>query len=126
MNEFKTDIDNPRSWQAMQFFIKILISTAIISGCAAIGRRFPSLAGLIATMPITTLIVLFWLQSDSPEDFHKFAEFSKGVVWGIVPSMLFFIMAYVCFRKEVPFLTTIGLSFGIWLLGAVVHQWLLR
>ena len=110
----------------MQFVIKLLISMAIIAGCAAIGRRLPTLAGLIATMPITTLIVLFWLHSDSPEDFPRFAEFSKGVVWGILPSMLFFITAYVCFRKGIPFLTTIGFSSCVWLLGAVVHQWLLR
>lgn len=110
----------------MQFFLKLLISVVIISSCAAIGRRLPSLAGLIATMPITTLIVLFWFYSENPEDYDRFAEFSKGVIWGMLPSVLFFITAYGCFRKEIPFITTIGAAFAVWLLGAIVHQWLFR
>ena len=42
----------------MKFVIKLLISVCIISICAAVARKVPSLAGLIAVMPLTGLIVL--------------------------------------------------------------------
>ncbi|MCU0587809.1 MAG: DUF3147 family protein [Syntrophobacteraceae bacterium] len=110
----------------MQTAIKLLITVAVITACTAMGRRYPSLAGLIATMPITTLLVLFWLHSESPDDRARLAAFTQGVVWGIVPSALFFITATWCFRKGIPFPTTLALSSGIWLAGAILHQLLLR
>ncbi len=110
----------------MQTFVKLLISLAVIYGCVAVGRRFPSLAGLVATAPITTLIVLFWLYSEGRKDYARFAAFTQGAVWGILPSVLFFLTATWCFRREIPFLATIAISFGVWLIGAVLHQLFIR
>jgi uncharacterized membrane protein (GlpM family) len=110
----------------VQTVVKLLISLALIYGCVAVGRRYPSLAGLIATAPVTTLIVLFWLYSEGREDYARFAAFTKGVVWGVLPSVLFFITATWCFRREVPFLKTLAISFGVWLIGAALHQLLIR
>ena len=42
----------------MPFIVKLLITNLVIISCAQIGRRFPSLAGLVAAMPITTLAVM--------------------------------------------------------------------
>jgi len=54
----------------MRFLIKLLISVGIIVFCTQIGRRLPSLAGLIAVMPLTGVIVLLWLYSDNPGNFE--------------------------------------------------------
>jgi len=110
----------------MQFFIKLLISIAIIIFCTQIGRKNPSLGGLIATMPLTSAIVLIWLYSDNPGKFGLMEDYTKGALWGIVPSILFFIVAYACFRKHLPLSVVLSASFGIWLIGAFIHQWLLR
>jgi uncharacterized membrane protein (GlpM family) len=115
-----------QGWRSMQTLVKLLISLAVIYSCVAVGRRYPSLAGLIATMPITTLLVLFWLYSEGREDYERFAAFTRGVVWGIIPSVLFFLTATWCFRKGIPFPATIAISFGAWLMGAILHQLLLR
>ncbi len=50
------------------FLVKLALSNLIIIACVLIGKRFPSLGGLIATMPLTSLIVLLWLASDNPVD----------------------------------------------------------
>jgi hypothetical protein len=39
------------------FFVKLALSNLVIVSCVLIGRRFPALGGLIATMPLTSLIV---------------------------------------------------------------------
>ena len=110
----------------MQFFIKLLISIAIIVFCTRIGRSFPTLAGLIVTMPLTSAIILVWLYSDNPGKFSLMEDYTRGALWGIVPSILFFIVAYVCFRRHLPFEIVLFASFGVWLIGAFIHQWLLR
>ncbi len=110
----------------MQFVIKLAISVCIIIFCTQIGRKFPSLAGLIATMPLTGAIVLFWLYSANKDDQKIIIDYSQGALWGLVPSVLFFLTAYLCFRRNLPLEAVIGACFGVWLLAAVAHQWFLR
>jgi uncharacterized membrane protein (GlpM family) len=109
----------------MQFLVKLSVSVGIIIGCVLIGRRMPTLAGLIATMPLTSLIVLLWLYSDNPGDMVLMKDYTRGVLWGIVPTILFFVVAYFCFRRQISFSYAMGASFAVWLVGAAVHQWLL-
>jgi uncharacterized membrane protein (GlpM family) len=109
----------------MQFALKLLVSNLVIISCAVAGRKHPSLSGLIATMPLTSLIVLFWLYQDAPGDHRLMAAYTRGVFWGILPTILFFGTAWFCFRKGLPLSATIGAAFGVWLAGAAVHQWIL-
>jgi F0F1-type ATP synthase assembly protein I len=110
----------------MEFFVKIAISVAIIIVCTQIGRNFPSLSGLIATMPIVSVIILVWIYSDNPGNFKLMEDFTRAALWGIIPSILFFVAAYVSFVKHYPIGIVLCVSFGTWLVGAFVHQWLLR
>lgn len=110
----------------MQFFVRLLISVTVIVLCMLIGKRLPSLAGLIATMPLTGLIVLIWLHSENKGDYNLLTKYTKGALWGILPSIFFFLVAFMCFRKQIPFPVLIIVSFGVWLIGAFVHQWVLR
>jgi uncharacterized membrane protein (GlpM family) len=112
--------------KVMEFFIKLLISVAIILICTQIGRKFPSISGLIATMPIISVIILVWIYSDNPGDFKLMEDFTKAALWGIVPSILFFLVACFCFIKHYHIGIVLSASFGAWLMGAFVHQWLLR
>lgn len=109
----------------MRFLIKLLISVCIIIFCTQIGRKLPTLAGLIAVMPLTGLIVLVWLYLDNPGNFNLMTDYTKGALWGIIPSVLFFLVVFVCFRKQLPIWIVLGASFSVWLVAAFVHQWLL-
>ncbi|MGD9041890.1 MAG: DUF3147 family protein [Desulfobacteraceae bacterium] len=109
----------------MQFILKLLISLAVIIFCTQIGKRFPSLGGLIATMPLTGLLVLVWLYSDNPGNYDLMVKYTKGALWGILPSILFFLVAYLCFERHFSLTIVLIASFGIWLVGAFVHQFML-
>jgi len=110
----------------MEVVVKLLISMAIIIVCTQIGRRFPSVSGLIATMPLVSVIILVWIYSDNPGNFKLMEDFTKAALWGIVPSILFFLVAYACFVKHYPIGIVLSASFATWLLGAFIHQMLLR
>ena len=109
----------------MNFLIKLLISIAVIVFCSQIGKRFPTLGGLIATMPLTGLIVLIWLYSDNPGDFNLMTSYTKGALWGILPSIMFFLVALFCFSKRLTLPVVLFASFSVWVVGAIVHQWFL-
>lgn len=110
----------------MQFVVKLLISIGIIVLVTQIGRRFPTLGGLLATMPLTSAIILIWLYSDNRGDFELLGRYTKGALWGIAPSILFFVVAYFAFKKQLPFGMILFASFGAWIIGAFVHQLFLR
>lgn len=110
----------------MPFILKLFLSTLIIITATQIGRYFPSLSGLIATMPLTGAIVLVWLYSDNPGDFQAIENYTKGALLGILPSILFFITALFCFRRELTLSLTLTISFSVWLLGAFLHQLLMK
>lgn len=110
----------------MQFAIKLLLTNLIIIACTQVGRKLPTLGGLIATMPLTSLLVLLWLYSDNPGDFRLMTDYTRGVLWGIIPTILFFAVALLCFRRQLPLPLVLSASFGVWLAGAALHQWLLK
>jgi uncharacterized membrane protein (GlpM family) len=110
----------------MQMLIKAVLSLAIILVATTIGKKIPSAAGLIGVMPLTGALVLVWTYLDADGDPKVMQEFAKGALWGMLPSILFFFVVLVCFRRNLPLSVVLGSGFGVWLAGALVHQWLLR
>ena len=109
----------------MRLAIKIMITLGVVLFCTEIGRKLPSLAGLIAVMPLTGLVVLVMLYLENPGNAGLVTEYCKGALWGIVPSILFFSVALLCFQKQLPLPIVLCASFVVWLAAAFVHQWLL-
>ncbi len=110
----------------MPFVVKLLITNLVIVGCAHLGRKIPSMAGLIATMPITTLAVLLWIHSEHPTDQIIITDYTRGALWGVIPTAIFFMVALFCFKREIALPITLTASFTAWLAGAALHQWMLR
>ncbi len=110
----------------MQLLIKIALSVAIILAATAIGKKLPSTAGLIGVMPLTGALVLVWMYLENNGNSAVMQEFTKGALWGILPSILFFLVAFVCFKKELSLPLVLLSSFGVWVAAAFVHQWMLK
>jgi uncharacterized membrane protein (GlpM family) len=108
------------------FLLKLALSNLVIITCVLIGRRFPTLGGLIATMPLTSLIVLIWLSSDNPGNSTLISDYTKGVLWGIIPTIVFFAAAYACLRRGMGLPGALLAGGVFWLGGALLHQWFLR
>jgi hypothetical protein len=110
----------------MQFALKLTLSMAIIILCTQIGKKFPTLGGLIATMPLTGVIVLVWLYSDDPTNVNILEGYTKGALWGIGPTILFFLSAYICFHMHFSLALVLTISFSVWFAGACIHQFFFR
>ena len=105
------------------FIIKLVIALAIIITATQIARVKPDLAGLIAVMPLTGLIVMVWVWHDNGGDAAVMNRYTLGAVWGIIPAILFFLTSYICFRKQLHLGVVLALSFAVWVAGALVHQY---
>lgn len=110
----------------MQLLFKIVFSVFVILTATALARKFPSLAGLIAVMPLAGALVLVWVYWENRGNAQVMQAFAKGALWGILPSILFYLVAFLCFRKQASLFVVLVASFGVWGMGALVHQWLVK
>lgn len=110
----------------MNLLFKAALSLVVILGATAIGRRWPSLGGLLAVMPLTGLLVLLWLYLDSKGDPATMTGYAKGALYGLIPTVLFFAVVLLGFRRALPLPLVLLLGFTAWGLAAILHQWWLR
>lgn len=110
----------------MHVFFKIVITLFIVLFSTEIGKKYPHIGGLIATMPITTLLVLLWLNYETNTDYLILTKFTKGVIFGIIPSIFFFVVLYFCFKNNMPFFLSLTFAFLVWGMGAFIHHYFLK
>ncbi len=103
------------------FIVKLLVSNLLIITSVLLGRRFPASAGLLAVMPLTSLVVLIWLYSESPENSFNIQQYLRGVLLGIIPTTAFFAALYIFVRRGLSVPVSVALSSIVWLIGAAVH-----
>lgn len=109
----------------MHLLIKVVISVSVILTATAVAKKLPGLGGLIAVMPLTGALVMVWVYLENRGDAKVMSGFAKGAAWGILPSLLFFITAFLCFKKALSLPAVLAVSFAVWGLAALVHQLLL-
>lgn len=109
----------------MFFLVKVITSGIIIGIVTEISKKYTLTGGLIAAMPLTTLISLIWLYVET-KDMSLLAEFSKSVFWGIFPALMFFLPAMFLFKKGYNFYFILFACFCCFGVGAYLHQTLLK
>ncbi|MEX1115173.1 MAG: DUF3147 family protein [Akkermansiaceae bacterium] len=73
------------------YLVKLLISAALIVVISEISKRTGYLGGLIASLPLVSLLVIGWIWFET-HDAAKIADFSRSVFWFVLPSLLFFLL----------------------------------
>ena len=85
-----------------QYFIKLFISSGIIVLVSEIAKRDNLLGGLVASVPIVSVLSMIWLYIDT-SDIDKVKALANGILWMIFPSMSLFIV--------LPILINCGIKF---------------
>jgi len=86
----------------LYLFIKAAISGAIVAAVSEIARRYPGWGGLVASLPLTSLLAMVWLWRDSGEP-ERVAELSVSTIWFFIPSIPLFIALPWLLRSGVGF-----------------------
>ncbi|MBP1747574.1 MAG: putative rane protein [Deltaproteobacteria bacterium] len=110
----------------MQLIIKLAISVAVILAATGIARKFPSIAGLISVMPLAGALIMAFVYYENRGQWQVMQGFTKGALWGILPSILFYCVAFFCLKKELSLAAVLASSFGAWFVAALIHQWALK
>lgn len=71
--------------------LKAVISGILIAAASEVGRWWPTVGGLIVSLPLVSLLAFVWLWRDSGNTV-KVAELSSSTFWFILPSMPLFLI----------------------------------
>jgi hypothetical protein len=88
--------------RVLYLVLKIGISAVIVGAASEIARRYPTWGGLVASLPLTSLLVFFWLWRDTGDP-RRIAELSTSIVWFILASLPLFIALPLLLRSGVDF-----------------------
>ena len=88
--------------------IKAALSGVIVAAVSEIARRYPGWGGLVASLPLTSLLAMIWLWRDSG-DVGRVADLSVSIIWFIVPSVPLFIVLPLLLRSGVGFWASMAL-----------------
>ena len=86
----------------MNFVIKIITSALLIAVSSEFAKRSTVVGAIVVSLPLTSLLALVWLYQDT-KDTAKIINFSYGIFWAVLPSLLFFIALPVLLKAGLKF-----------------------
>ena len=91
--------------------LKIIISSGIITLVSEVSKKNSFIGGLIASIPLISILSMIWLYIDS-RDIEKIKNLSTSIFWMVIPSLTLFL--------SIPVLISIGFNFWYSLIIAII------
>lgn len=86
---------------------KALLSGVIVAAASEAAKRFPGAGGLIASLPLVSVLAMIWLWRDT-QDGDRVAGLALSTFWFVLPSLAMFLLIPVLLRKGVEFWPALG------------------
>ncbi|KXZ13429.1 DUF3147 family protein [Bacillus nakamurai] len=95
--------------------VKIIVSAVIIGAITEIARRNPNHGGIIAALPIVSMLSIVWLYIQGE---HKatLSKFAFSVAWGIPSTVVMLVIIGIALRHSIHFIVSIGLGLAGWVI----------
>lgn len=95
----------------MFYVLKLFLSAGIIVAISEISKRTTLLGGLLASLPLISLLSFFWIYYET-KDTAKIAKLSMEIFWLVLPSLSLF-LALPLLLKRFSFATSLAVSVTI-------------
>lgn len=103
---------------------KYALTAAIVVVVSEVAKRSDRLGGLVAALPLVTLLALVWLHVEK-QPVSKIANHAWYTFWYVVPTLPMF-LAFPFLLTRIGFWPTIGASLGITLFSFVAFAAIVR
>ena len=82
--------------------IKASLSGILIATISEVAKRYPGFGGLIASLPLVSVLGMIWLWRDKP-DAANMAAHAEGTFWFVLPSLPMFLLIPMMLRQGYGF-----------------------
>ncbi|NBC37580.1 hypothetical protein GTZ99_13580 [Novosphingobium sp. FSY-8] len=96
----------------MQLVARAALSGIIIAAIAEIGKRAPTVAALVASLPLVSVLGMMFLWWARP-DAANMAAHAQATFWYVLPSLPMFLLMAVMLRHGVGFWLTLAAGCGL-------------
>ena len=109
------------------YLVKIVVTTVLIVAIAEIAKRSSFAAALLASVPLISVLAMFWLYVDT-KDVTKVSALSTSVFWLVLPSLTLFVALPFLLKQGLDFYLSISISLGLtigcyWLMIFVLNHY---
>ena len=91
------------------YIIKIIISAILIFFISEIGKRNSFVGGLLASIPMISLVAFCWIYIDTKES-SKIIDLSYSIFWLVLPSLVLFIILPILLKYGFNFYLSLVIS----------------
>ena len=93
----------------LYLIIKAALSGVIVAAVSEVARRYPGWGGLVASLPLTSLLAMVWLYRDTGEG-ERVAELAGSTFWFIIPSLPLFLALPMLLRSGIGFWPSMAIA----------------
>ncbi|HEX8840138.1 MAG TPA: DUF3147 family protein [Sphingomicrobium sp.] len=93
----------------LYLFIKAALSGILVAAISEVARRYPGWGGLLASLPLTSLLAMIWLYRDTGNT-ERVAALAGSTFWFILPSLPLFLALPQLLRSGVAFWTALAIA----------------
>ena len=93
----------------LYYTFKTVITLVLIMAVAEVAKRSSVIGGLIASVPIISVLAMIWLYVDT-HDVDKVAMLARSVFWLVLPSLSLFLILPFMLAQGINFWTSLAVS----------------
>ena len=86
----------------LYLLIKAALSGILIAVISEVAKRYPGFGGLIASLPLVSLLGMIWLWRDKPDALNM-ASHAEATFWFVLPSLPMFLLIPAMLRHGMGF-----------------------
>ena len=95
--------------------IKAALSGVLIAAISEVAKRYPGFGGLIASLPLVSVLGMVWLWRDKP-DAANMAAHSEATFWFVLPSLPMFLVIPTLLKSGWSFWAALVVGCGLTIL----------
>ena len=104
--------------------IKAAVSGILVMIISEVARRSPGLGGLIASLPLVSVLGIIWLWRET-SDLERIASHAEATFWFVLPSLPMFLAFPAMLRHGVEFWLALALSCVLTMVLYLITIWVL-
>jgi len=104
--------------------LKAVLSGLLVLVVSEVARRSPGIGGLIASLPLVSILAIIWLWRDTG-DVERIARHSVGTFWFVLPSLPMFLILPALLRGGASFWVALGAVTALTIALYALTFWLL-
>ena len=102
--------------------IKAALSGVLIAIISEVAKRYPGLGGLIASLPLVSVLGMIWLWRDKP-DTANMATHVEATFWFVLPSLPMFLLIPALLRQGMSFWAALAIGCALTILLYSLMTW---